>query len=874
MQHSGDKLMRFKTAFHSAPLLLGSFVLSCSSDDATPKQEDAGVTCALATKTFEVGDANGHADPFGAKAAGQARASRIKDGATFPQPAHGRQKIATGDFVLINDRIAVVIEDKGLSDGYGRFGGEILAIDKVGPDGKPMGVSKFNETLIGLAFDTINPTSVTVLKDGSDGKEAVVRVTGPLQTIPFMAESLKALYPNRYESQFAFDYVLTPGSPMVTIRYGVINDTADELDFGVNRPGSEEFYGFFQGSQSQMATAETGFAKPRNTTDWAAFDSGAFGFAWRTTGKPSMSFGITQSGFQLYTGEGFVAPACQRTLVDRVQIIAGGPDYDGIREAVREALKEPAWRAIKGTLKDSKGAPIADAWIHGTDPAGAYLTRTRTATDGTFTLHGPPGAAIKLIPQKRGYPTHAGTEVAAATADVALAFAPEALLHVVAKEGTKGLPVRVQVIPKDAPPATPEAWGVEDERNGRLHQEFVMNGDATLPVPPGEHRVIVSRGYEWELFDTTVTVAAGETKEIAASLVHSVDSTGVMCADFHIHSMFSADSSDSVVYKVKGAVADGLDIPISSEHEWVIDFQPEIEKLGVSEWAFGMASSELTTFTWGHFGVVPLTPNDKAVNHGAVEWIGNPPSKVFATAHALPEKPLVIVNHPRSEGFGGYFSAARYNRTTNTGDATLWSDQFEAIEVFNDSDLESNRSESVADWFAFLNLGRKMIAVGSSDSHHLRTSPIGYPRTCLYFGHDDPKKLTPVGVRDVVASGNAVISGGLFMTATGPAGERPGKTVKVPAGGAEFTVTVESASFVGAPTLETIVNGKTISTTPLTASGSGPSKRYEQKVTVNLDPAAKTNWVVFHAKAPGDLAPLHPGRKPFAVSNAIFLEKP
>ena len=64
------------------------------------------------------------------------------------------------------------------------------------------------------------------------------------------------------------------------------------------------------------------------------------------------------------------------------------------------------------------------------------------------------------------------------------------------------------------------------------------------------------------------------------ALAHSVASTGVMCGDFHIHAMYSADSSDPVVYKVKGAIADGLDIPISSEHAWVTDFQPEVVKLG------------------------------------------------------------------------------------------------------------------------------------------------------------------------------------------------------------------------------------------------------------------------------------------------------
>lgn len=854
--------------------LLAVPIGSCSSD--APKGA-AEPTCALVGATFPAGDPNGHADPFGAKAAGQARAARIKDANVYPQPAHGRQKIATGDFVLINDRVAVAIEDKGLSDGYGRFGGEILAIDRVGDDGKPMGLSKYNETLVSIALDTVNPTSVSVLADGGDGKEAIVRVSGPLKTLPFVAESLKALYPNVYDVQIALDYVLAPHSPMLGIRVGVINPGTEEIDFGLNRPGSEELYGFFQTSQQQLVTPERGYGTPAETSAWVGFEGGELGFAWRTTGNPPMRWGIEQSGFQLFTGEGFVAPACATTTLDRVQVIAGGPHYDGLREAVREASAEAPWRAITGTLKDAKGEAVAGAYVHGLGVDGAYLTRTRTAADGGFTLHAPPGAPMTLVPQKVGYPRHGGTSVAASEGSASLSFAAEATIHVTAVEaGTnKPLPVRVQILPKAPLAATPEAFGVADEANGRLHQEFAVTGDATLPVPPGEHRVIVTRGYEYELADVTVDAKAGETSEVKATLARSVDSTGAMCADFHIHSMHSADSDDPVVYKVKGAIADGLDIPISSEHEWVIDFQPEIVKLGLTDCAFGMASSELTTFTWGHFGVVPLTPRDGAVNHGAVEWIGNPPRDVFATAHSLPEAPIIIVNHPRSSGFGGYFSASGYDRATNAGDPSLWSDAFEAIEVFNDSDFESNRSSTVADWFAFLNLGRKMVAVGSSDSHHLRTSPVGYPRTCVWFGHDDPKKLTPNAVRDGVARGTAVVSGGLYMTVTGPGGERPGDSLKVPAAGATFTVTVQSPSWLaGDVSLETIVDGKTLSTTPLTATGTGTAKRYEKTVTVSAaDLTSGHDWVVFHAKSTGDLSPLHPGRRAFAASNAVFLSK-
>ena len=84
-----------------------------------------------------------------------------------------------------------------------------------------------------------------------------------------------------------------------------------------------------------------------------------------------------------------------------------------------------------------------------------------------------------------------------------------------------------------------------------------------------------------------VTIEAGKTTEVRAALTHSVDSGGVMCADFHIHSFYSADSSDPVEAKVKSAIADGLEIPISSEHEWIIDFQPIVQKLGMTAFAFG-----------------------------------------------------------------------------------------------------------------------------------------------------------------------------------------------------------------------------------------------------------------------------------------------
>ncbi|MDF2698147.1 MAG: hypothetical protein K0S65_6530, partial [Labilithrix sp.] len=180
---------------------------------------------------------------------------------------------------------------------------------------------------------------------------------------------------------------------------------------------------------------------------------------------------------------------------------------------------------------------------------------------------------------------------------------------------------------------------------------------------------------------------------------------------------------------------------------------------------------------------------------------------------------------------------------------------------------ESNRKASVADWFALLNAGHTFWAAGNSDTHDQRSSPAGYPRTCLRFGHDDPTRLTPELVRDALRAGAATVSGGLYITAEAPSGIGPGGTA---APGA-YKVVVQSPSWFSASSLEVIIDGVTTETIPLTAlSSPDPGKRYEATVNVAASQSSPRHWVVFHAKGEGDLGPVHPGRKPFAVTNPIF----
>jgi hypothetical protein len=194
--------------------------------------------------------------------------------------------------------------------------------------------------------------------------------------------------------------------------------------------------------------------------------------------------------------------------------------------------------------------------------------------------------------------------------------------------------------------------------------------------------------------------------------------------------------------------------------------------------------------------------------------------------------------------------------------------------VFNDSDFESNREEVVEDWFALLRMGKRVSAVGSSDSHRIRSSPVGYPRTCMQVGTDDPLALTDADVRDALAAGRSTISGGYYLTVLGPGGEGPGDVVATGGAPATFTLRVEHASWVPAPEhLEVFLDGQSVAIEDLVPVASGSSAvRYELELDVSKAAGVAESFVVFHVKGSGDLSPVHPGRSAFAVSNAVFLQ--
>lgn len=839
-------------------------ILSCD----TPAAPDASTTDAPTPSCdppvpFAPVTGEGVADPLSVSA-GQARAGRLAAD-DVPADPSGLSRARAGDFVLANDRVGVVVSDVGPGELYDPYGGRIVGLARV-EAGALVEPADYNLFLLGLGRFLVATEEVGVVSDGSDGGPAVVRTTGPLAPIRALADLIDGLSPEDLTGlPAAIDYELGPDAEHVDVYLSIRAGSSG----AAARLGAVQV--FFQGYRMPPWAPATGFADRSGATSFVAFeDDDATSYAWMAAeGTLNQLFGAT--GIDVVAGRRFAAGACEEARLHVGRLVVGGPGLPGVQSAIAR-IDGSERRTITGSVVEADGSPASDVRVHVTAADGAHLTRFRPAEDGTFTVEVDAGAA-ELWAWREGEPLVGPVPIAD---DVRLAMGAVGTVRVTATDPDGApIPARIEVVPIGAePPAAPENFGEIVVGHGRSHVAFPTDGVATLRVAPGTHRVTVSHGPEHERSETEITVAAGEEATVTAALSRVVETPGVMCADYHIHTHRSVDSSDPGTLKIAGLAADGLEIAIRSEHEWVSDFAPIIEEMGLSARVFGMAGLELTTFTYGHFGVFPLEPDPDRASGGAVPWYDRLAPEVFGEVRARPEAPALIINHPRAGGLRqGYFQEAGFDPTTGeVAHPELWDESFTIVEVFNDSDLERNRDGTVRDWLALLSSGRRVFAAGSSDSHRIHEVPVGYPRTCLRLGVDDPLSLTPEMVRDATVAGHSVVSGGIYLDVTGPSGAGPGDDAPGAGARASIEVVVRAAEWVDVDRLEVFVDGtsnETIPITPLDADPLEPTIR--ARMTIEADVAASGSYVIFHAS--GDDPLDAGGNRPFAVSNPIFLTR-
>ena len=744
-------------------------------------------------------------------------------------------------FKCMNHRIRFVVQDGSRPTGNSSVGGDLIDVDRVRGDEHVEGRDFFREHATAFGGHEIAVEKIEVVNDGTNGAPGIIRVSGPAGPVTMApgAVHLAQDMPARVQT----DYVLAPDVDHVEIRTTIFNESDDQL------PGV--LYADFLAIGSQTPfTPEHGFGEAPifGSATFLGQARGAdvsYAFVCQDA-DPTLVVHDQAVSVTFCRDEPFIA---KEATYSRFLVVG-----DGTVESVASrayALRGIETGAVVGRVVDDAGAPVAGVLVAALRGAGAdavVANEARTDHEGRYRLTLRPGAYAVVAHD----PARARREA------VAVDVAADAEASVDARIGGGGRLQGAVSFVADGRPVAPRAakWTIQalDAANEPLPglasrpPTYAVTTDGVFDValPAGRWRVWASKGFEWTRAEAEVIVVDGAAARLDATLAHVLDTTGLVAGEFHQHTLGSVDATVPLDVKVIENAAEGVELTASTDHDNVVDLGAVVDALGLRAQLLALSGNEVSYAGLAHFNVFPwaIDPADPYRDVGSRMWWQKTIPEVFADARAAAGgDPIVQVNHPR-DGPYGYLGQMRLDPTDATRIARdpptiatfpaaiydAWAGDFHAIEVqkkvgdpslyTDDGMIELARRARddpfavppLADWFALMGAGLRVAAMGNSDSHH-RNGGVGYPRSYLRVGFDDPARLTAADAQAAIRAQRVSVAEGCvaeLLVAGGPGGGRPMGLDEAIDGALrdDVVVRVQAPPHVDVERLELYVNGR------------------------------------------------------------------
>jgi hypothetical protein len=312
----------------------------------------------------------------------------------------------------------------------------------------------------------------------------------------------------------------------------------------------------------------------------------------------------------------------------------------------------------------------------------------------------------------------------------------------------------------------------------------------------------------------------------------------------------SFDTSVTRDDRIRTMAAEAVEYFVASDHDFITDLRPDIERLGLGSHLKAVTSSEITTFNLGHFNAWPLARDPDSYTGGSIDWgragvapgkdfpaLGSfdlSPAELFATTRGRMQPGndggIIQLNHFNSGSLGFFavtgidtfvdppqsFTPPQVIRQNPALD-NLYDDNFDTLEVW----IEANRSQTsllqeanLGDWFNLLNQGRIKAATADSDTHSTAIVQAGGPRNFVASSTDDPADLSDTELAASVRQGRLIGTNAPFLRVRleGDGGAAAGlglgeaKLVAATSGEVTLHVHVQSPTWAEFDTIEVFAN--------------------------------------------------------------------
>ncbi|HMV66678.1 MAG TPA: CehA/McbA family metallohydrolase [Myxococcota bacterium] len=619
-----------------------------------------------------------------------------------------------GDIVLENDHLRLGILAGRTSMGPGLFGGSVVDADLQwndaavdGGDGRDQWNEMFPTINMNVPQADSEPT-VTIVQEGGPDEAAIVRVTG--KGAPFL-DLLQALWPlvQMPDMWISHDYIAEPGVPWVTMRTTVTFQETDEpvtegepVEYptgGLDVVGDGLDGGliagdfFLSGGSVDVFAPGIGFdedgAVYQAAVDGVNTFAQPFEFPFVAGTGKGISYGIVPKAgsayVPLFTSSQTVIVSGKRTgngtrgrflptdafTYERYFMVGDG-DVASIVDQYVEARHVPYGTVEGKVIEQGTAWPMTRAQVLVFEPGAAapwssFITDVRpddTLADGSFTGRLPEGT-WELLFHEQGRPDSARIPVQVRQGDVTKvvmeAPRPGTLTFAIRDEVGRLVPGKVTVFRSDKqrPSTRVPAYGDSFIAGDPEWVLFADSGEGEAALPDGDYYVVASRGIEYEVDRSdTFRIDATRSRHLDLQVVRSVDTEGWISADLHVHSAPSHDSGVTLPDRVRTMVAEGVEFFSATDHDFLTDFAPVVEEMGLEEWVQTAVGIETTTIEQGHFLAFPLRKHYLGDAGGALDWYGMPPADIIGSlrdmGHEAGAEPLVFVAHPR-DGILGYF---------------------------------------------------------------------------------------------------------------------------------------------------------------------------------------------------------------------------